>query len=283
MTTALRHPGPVAADRIVSVATRSREVDVELEPGARLLDAISDAASAAGVDSAQVELLSGTLDPVSYCLPAACPDGRTAATFSETHTARGPVSIVGGGVTFGRRDGAPFMHCHLAWLDATGALRGGHLWPETTVGPVPVRAVLHPLPGVQSLSAEDAETRLPVFTPVRAGNPPTAGRRVVFSRVRPGEDIQVAAHRICADHGFERGIVRGSVGSLVGPALHHGGRAPAPPCTEVAAILGEVGPRSPGAPLYVVAVDSAGEVFAGLLDAPNSPVAITVELLVLEA
>lgn len=281
--TTLRHPGPVAPHRIVSVATRSREVAVELEPGTRLLDAIGDAANAAGVDSAQVELLSGTLDPVSYCLPAVCPDGRRAAYFSETHTARGPVAVVGGGVTFGRRDGAPFMHCHLAWLDATGALRAGHLWPETTVGSIPVRAVLHPLPGVNSLSAEDPETRLPVFTPIRAGNPPSEGRRAVFSRVRPGENIHAAAHRICSDNGFDRGIVRASIGSLVGPALRHGGPAPAPPCTEVVTILGEVGPQSRDAPLFVIAVDSAGEVFAGLLDAPNSPVAITVELLVLEA
>jgi predicted DNA-binding protein with PD1-like motif len=144
-------------------------VIVELEPGRRLLDTIDTAAKTAGVNSAQAEVLADTLDSVPYCLPAVCSEGRTAATFSERHTARGPVSIVGGGVTFGRRDGAPFMHCHLAWLDAVGALRAGHLWPETTIGSVPVRAVLYPLPGLHSVNADDTETGLPVFAPVPAG------------------------------------------------------------------------------------------------------------------
>ncbi|MER7395263.1 DUF296 domain-containing protein [Streptomyces sp. NPDC000151] len=266
-----------------------------LPPRVRLIDALADAAHRLGVDSAQVELLSGTLGPVHYCIPAECPDGSKAVGFSATRTSSGPVSVLAASATLGRRDGAPFMHCHAAWLNADGVVRAGHLWPETTVGQVPPHAVIHPLPGVHNRNADDPETLLPVFTPHRGtAQTPTSGRRVAMSRLLPGEDVRAAADAICVEAGFRRAVIRASVGSLVGPTFRRSDRLyPAVgaepvtvvggPCTEVMALFGEAGPDvDSDAPLHAIAVDSDGAVHGGVVDTANSPVAVTVEVLVIE-
>ncbi|MBU2664096.1 DNA-binding protein [Actinoplanes bogorensis] len=280
----LVHPGPALPTRAVSVPTRSTPVTVLLTPGVSLVEAVSAAVARLGVESAQVELLGGTLGEVAYCIPAECVDGSTTAWYSETRHARGPVSVIGGSATVGQRDGAVFMHTHAAWMDAAGVLQAGHLWPETTVGPVPVHAVIHPLPGVRSVSATDSETHMPVFTPYATGSPPADGARVVFSRVLPGENLRVAADRICAEAGFARASIRASLGSLVGPVYAEAdGRGPAGPCAEVMSLYGAVGPDAdPSAPLHAMAVDRTGTLYGGVIDVAASPVAITVELLIIE-
>ncbi|MBM2614698.1 DUF296 domain-containing protein [Actinoplanes sp. LDG1-06] len=280
----LVHPGPALPTRSISVPTRSTPVTLLLTPGETLVSAVSAAAARLGVEAAQVELLGGTLGEVAYCVPAECPDGSTAAWYSATRHARGPVNVIGGSATLGQRDGAVFMHTHAAWMDAAGVLQAGHLWPETTVGPVPVHAVIHPLPGVRSISATDTETHMPVFTPYAMGFAPAEGTRVVFSRVLPGENLRVAADRICAEAGFARASVRASLGSLVGPVFAEaGGTVLAGPCAEVMSLYGEAGPAvDPEAPMHALAVDRTGRLHGGVIDPARSPVAITAELLIIE-
>lgn len=278
----LRHPGPAAAERIAAVPARTRAVAVDLPAGAGLAAALQDAVHRLGVTAAQVELVGGTLGEVSYCIPAYCTDGSRAAHYSATRTSAGPVAVVAGAAGTGTRDGAPFTHAHLAWIDRSGALLGGHLWPATTVGATGVQALVFPLAGVRNESAEDPETLLPVFTPRPAAG--TAdGARAVTARVRPGEDLLVAATRICADAGFRRALLRGTLGSLVGPVFPGAARVPAGPCTEVISVRGVVGPDAGAGELHALAVDSDGVVHGGVIDPAASPVAVTVELLLVEA
>ncbi|KQX72330.1 PCC domain-containing protein [Aeromicrobium sp. Root472D3] len=279
----LTHPGPAVAPRIASVETGVVVERVSLAPGRRLVDAIDDELVRLGLDSAQVDLVGGPLARVSYCFPAVSPDGSTAAWYSDTHEAATPAELVRGSATVGRRDGERFMHCHAAWFDRSGRLRGGHLWPDTAVGATPLEVVVHAFDAVDLTSGTDDETRMPVFTPRAAAvrPPAVARRRAVMSRVRPGIELHDAIHEVMAVAGFDRAGVRGSLGSLVGATLEgpDGVVVSDGPATEVA-LSGHV--SGGDAHLGAVVVDRHGEVAMGELTEVGNLVAITFELLVEE-
>jgi predicted DNA-binding protein with PD1-like motif len=283
----LVHPGPRAAHRRTSVPVRSRAVFLSLPPGRRLVDALDSALADLEVTSAQVELLDGTLSRLSYCYPAPPGDRPAAVWFSDTVEARAPARLLAGSMTVGTRDGERYFHCHAAWVDAAGELRGGHVWPETMVGPGPLHVLVHALDGVDSRSAVDPETTLPVFTPhARSLSAPAAGdvRRAVMSRLHPGVDVTAAVAEIAAEHGFTAGSVSGSVGSLVGVVLQgpDGPVVVEGPATEVS-FAGVVPAPGRGSPtVSVIAVDGRAQVHAGLLVPGENLVAVTVELLVEE-
>ncbi|WP_072805825.1 PCC domain-containing protein [Rhodococcoides yunnanense] len=282
----LVHPGPAADSRLESVSSATIVERLSLPPGSRLVDAIDDALSGLSLDSAQVELLGGPLARVSYCVPALCEDGSRAAWYSETLDAAVPATIVAGSATVGRRDGERFMHCHAAWYDGHGALRGGHLWPDTVVGATPVEAVLHAFDSVELRSGVDDETLMPVFTPSKSLGSAVGRGRAVMTRVRPGIEIHEAVRQVMVASGIQRASVRGSLGSLVGATLlRDGGTVVAPgPATEVA-MSGHVvrdGDSLSEAHLTVFAIDRHGEVHTGELAGRGNLVAVTFELLVEE-
>ncbi len=288
MTTSTRlaplvHPGPVASSRLGSVATGVVVERVSLAPGRRLIDAIDEELVRLGLDSAQVDLLGGPLGRVSYCFPALSPDGSTAAWYSETHEAVVPAELVGGSATVGRRDGERFVHCHAAWFDAFGQLRGGHLWPDTVVGATPVEIVLHAFDSVALTSGTDDETLMPVFTPRSAERRDAPGERcrAVMSRVRPGVEVHDAIRQVMDVAGFARASVRGSLGSLVGATLLRpdGTVTSDGPATEVA-LSGHA--SSEEAHLSAIVIDRHGAVSIGELAERGNLVAITFELLVEE-
>ena len=243
----LQHPGPRLLPRVQTVTTRSTAVHAELSPGVRLIDGLDEILASTDATCAQVEITGGIFDRISYCVPAECPDGSVVCTFSETREARTPAQLLVGSVTVGFRDGERFMHCHAVWLDAEGEIRGGHLWPETVVGGVPVYAVVHPLPGITTVNARDPETCMPVFTPHPAADrsvesQPVRGARVAMSRVRPGEDITTVVRQVCAEQGFRGAVVRAGVGSLVGACLRRdqGVFNVDGPATELATMVGRL-------------------------------------------
>lgn len=287
--TLLQHPGPRLMPRVQTVTTRSAALHVTLSPGVRLLDGLAQILEGTDATCAQVEITGGVFDRISYCVPAECPDGSVVCTFSETREARTPAQLLAGSVTVGFRDGERFMHCHAMWLDAEGQIRGGHLWPETVVGGVPVHAVVHPLPGVTTVNARDPETCMPVFTPHSDAqrsdeSGPARGSRVAMSRVRPGEDITAAVRRVCVEQGFGTAVVRAGVGSLVGACLRRGHDVVNVdgPATELATIAGRVHADIADFELSAIVVDRHGEVHAGVLVPGRNPVAITFELLIFE-
>jgi predicted DNA-binding protein with PD1-like motif len=278
----LVHPGPRAVERLESVSCSTAVEHVSLEPGRRLIDAIDDELRRLGADSAQVELLGGPLARVSYCIPDLCHDGSRAAWYSETYEAVTPATIIGGSATVGRRDGGRFMHCHAAWFDSHGQMRGGHLWPDTVVGATPVEIVLHVFDSVTLTSAEDAETLMPVFTPSASRSNSVAGsRRAVMTRVRPGVEIHDAVREVMVSADMQRASVRGSLGSLVGATLLRDGESLSieGPATEVA-IAGHM--KDTDAHLSVLVMDRHGGVHVGELAERGNLVAVTFELLVEE-
>ncbi|MFD7008458.1 PCC domain-containing protein [Rhodococcus jostii] len=290
-TRILRHPGPAHPNRRQSVATQSAAVHTTLRPGARLIDALTEAVDRYGSDCVQIELMGGTFDRISYCVPA-CGTGSMPVSYSETHEAPVPAQLLTASVTFGYRDGERFMHCHALWIDAHGNTRAGHLWPATVLGSVPVYAVLHTLPGVTLVSEDDRETLMPAFTPKIAhfGPPMTAvtgHRRANICRILPGEDIVEAAEEVCRTAGISHALIRASVGSLVGGCLHRGDDEihVDGPATEIISITGTVAPDREGiltGTLSGILVDRHGEVHAGPLVRGHNPVAVTFELLIIE-
>lgn len=285
----LHHPGPVAAERRTSVATSCLSRRVSLPAGARLVEAMAAELEQAGASSGQAELLDGTLSRISYCFPAICQDRSTAVTFSATHEAVTPARVITGSATVGLRHEQRFAHCHATWLDARGDVRGGHLWPDTVIGPGGLHAVIHALPEVDLVSDTDPETQLPVFTPYprrtdRAERPGAV--RALMSRLAPGVEIAGTIRDILRRHGFDRASIAGSLGSLVGAALQQGERrlSVEGPATEVT-LTGEfdlTDPDNAVASIRAMVIDRFGEVHAGELIDEQNIVAVTVELLLRE-
>lgn len=278
----VKHPGPRVEPRIVSVPTRSRAVWATLSEGQRLVDGLDDLLARSGARSAQVELLSGTLSDVTYCYPAIGASDDQPIHYSATQAAMGPVALVGGGATVGHREGERFMHCHAAWFDADGRLRGGHLLPETWIGATGLTVVVHTLDDGLQHSATDPESRLPVFTPARApGGLGLDGVTAVVSRICPNENLFGACAEVMHQYGLSDVRIVGSIGSLVGAAIQRpsGVMLIDGPATEVALTgrltLDDVGGVS--GQLSAVVIDRHGRVHLGDLTSDNI-VAVTVEL-----
>jgi predicted DNA-binding protein with PD1-like motif len=291
------HPGPPVTPRLISVPTRSRSLWAVLPAGRRLIDALEELLANAGVSSAQVELLSGNLAEVAYCYPAIGAAADQPIWYSSPQDAHGPVSLVGGGTTVGFRDGDRFIHAHAAWFDANGNLRGGHLLPETVIGANGVTVLAHTLHDATQYSADDPESRLPVFTPAQSqasnaavnsapdGAESSAGTAVI-ARVCPGENLLAACGELMRVHGLGSARVGGSIGSLVGAALQRpsGVLWIDGPATEVA-LTGHLHLDDEGqlhGQLSAIVIDRHGRVHMGDLLAENL-VAVTVELFLEEA
>jgi len=284
----LRHPGPPQQDRRQAVATVTTPVQIVLRPGIRLIDAVDEALDAHGIGCAQIEFTGGVFDRISHCIPACSADGSTAMSYSDRREAKVPAQLLTASATVGYRDGERFMHCHAAWLDADGEIRAGHLWPETTIGPVPMYAVMHTLPGVSLLSSHDPETKMPTFVPHGEGTGSLAEHgkglsRSGVCRILPNEDIVEAAEAVCESLGFEHAVVRASLGSFVGAHLQHGDDEDVlvdGPATEVVNVVGTV--NRDNTELSTILVDRHGAVHAGRLIRGRNLVAVTFELFIVE-
>jgi predicted DNA-binding protein with PD1-like motif len=282
------HPGPRVTPRLISVPTSTRAIWAVLPAGRRLIDALNELLEDAGVRCAQVEILSGNLSEVAYCYPAIGEAPDQPIWYSPEQAAEGPVSLVGGGATVGFRNGARFLHAHAAWFDANGHLRGGHLMPETRIGATGVTVVARTLDDAALTSADDPESRLPVFTPTARPAPVHEGStgRAVIGRVCPGENLLAACGQLMREHEMTSARVGGSIGSLVGAALQRpsGALWIDGPATEVA-LTGHLQLNGSGdviGQLSAIVIDRHGRVHIGDL-LPENIVAVTVELFLEEA
>jgi predicted DNA-binding protein with PD1-like motif len=291
----LTHPGPRTAPRLIACESRSSSAIVHLVPGLPLADQLFRALRSLGTESGIAELSSGSLSPISYCVPTEG-TGQKAVSFSETRTTPEGHLVVGT-ATLGVREGKPFMHSHCVWVALEGQLQGGHLWAETRVGKQPPVVVLHALHDVELVSADDPETLMPVFTPRPMGDltmppldsPSSPQHRSVVARICPNEDITTAVKTMCQSAGIQSAAIRGGIGSLIGATFTGppgGGSVTVEgPGTEVATLVGHLTTDSDGNANITITctlVDKFGQVHAGTLVPGENPVAITYELLIQE-
>jgi predicted DNA-binding protein with PD1-like motif len=161
------HPGPCGPVRIAHMhADRGRHFRLSLPPGATLYDSLVQALAAEDVASASMTLIDGELDRLSFCMALPDPSGRVLATYGAPEALRG-ARLIFGNATLGRSaGGSPVVHCHGAFREAAGRVRGGHLLTErTVVGRVPVTVVVTALDSFELRVSYDEETRMPLMRP----------------------------------------------------------------------------------------------------------------------
>ena len=128
----VRQPGPALEPRILAVPCRARAFELTLEPGLSLLEGVRRGFGAEGFSSGTLDVAGLALDPFAYVMPALSTDGANAAFYSDVFRPSGVSRIEAGAMSFGRRGGAPFFHCHALWQEADGRLTGGHILPDGT-------------------------------------------------------------------------------------------------------------------------------------------------------
>jgi predicted DNA-binding protein with PD1-like motif len=277
----LRHlvqPGPVHPERIESIEGYSRRLEFSLQPGLSLNEALTRPLVHAGMRSAALVFQGGALGPFSYVMPGPPTDDTHVAYFSAPRSPPKQTVVEIANATFGWRDGAPFVHCHGAWIEEGTHRRGGHMLPHETMVAAATTVHVWALPDVAIEADADAETNFTLFHPVAAG-PASGGDRSVVARVRPNEDISGAIEAVARRHHMSAAIVRGSLGSLIGSCFIDGSRVE-DHATEVLVRSGSV--HEGVAVLDMLVVDMTGRVHEGRLVRGDNPVCITFEL-VLEA
>jgi predicted DNA-binding protein with PD1-like motif len=274
----LAQPGPRLEPRVQALPARTRPLELVLEPGLSLLEAVARPLRAAGFASAALELQGGGFGPFAYVLPAHAPDATHAAWYSATHAPAGGARLERACITFGRRDGEPWLHCHAIWAENAGR-RAGHVLPEETVVAAPIAARAWGLAGAGFAVRPDAETNFAIFQPAPMPGP-AGGSRAVVLRVRPNEDLVAALETACREHGIARAVLRGGVGSLVAPRFAEGGGTE-DIATELLVTSGGVTPGLGGA-VAVALADMQGQVHVGSVLRGGNAVCITCELVLEE-
>ena len=89
----IEHPGPVHAERVQSIPTAVRQVEIELPRGESLLDSLSAAVAAHGATSAVFSLHGGSLAPMAFFMPAESKSPNHAVYFSDRFEATGAARL----------------------------------------------------------------------------------------------------------------------------------------------------------------------------------------------
>jgi predicted DNA-binding protein with PD1-like motif len=280
----MRHilqPGTPAPERIQWVEARGRAFRFTLAAGLPLLEAARRGFSAEGFAGGTLNIRDGALGPLAYVMPALSRTRDHAAFYSDTFRPAGVTRLTMAAMTLGRRDGAPFFHCHGRWCEADGRPGGGHLLPEETFVAEPFEAEAFGLDGALFVAAPDRETNFTLLGPLAGGSASLAATRRAFAlRLRPNQDVALALEAFCREQGVGKARLHGGVGSIIG-ARFTDGRAVEPFATEMAVRSGTVASRDDGAPeawLDVALVDHLGGLAEGRLARGDNPVLMTMEL-----
>jgi hypothetical protein len=271
----VRQPGPALEPRASVVPASGRLLSFVLEPGRSLLAGLDAALSAEGFSSAAVALEGGGFGPFDYVKPALSRDGANAAFYSEVFRPEGVTRIEQLRVTFGRRDGAAWLHGHGFWREASGIRSGGHVMPHETIVAAPIRARAWAFAGAEFVAEADAETNFSLFGPIMQAA--AAAPNCFAVRLRPNQDICGAIEDICARGGIAQARIEGGVASIIG-AQFEDGRVISNFATEMFVRSGVV--RAGVAALDVGFVDYTGLLSEGRLRRGANPVLMTAELVI---
>lgn len=277
----IRQPGPPPADRIAAVEGTGRALTLALEPGL-LVDAVHRAFAAAGFAGGALTVDGLVLAPFAYVMPALSRTPEHAAYYSDTFRPAGRTRLAQGAMTLGRRDGAPFFHCHALWTEADGRGGGGHILPEETWLAEPATVPAFGFAGGIFQADPDPETNFRLFGPVAADSAGRAGTSRAFAlRLRPNQDLCHALEGFCAARGIREARLHGGVGSTIG-ARFAGGPVVRNFATEAFLREGRIAPGADGAPeatLDAALVDFTGATASGRVLRGANPVLMTYEIL----
>ncbi len=274
----IRMPGPPAEARIAWVAGTGRAVTLELAAGLPLVEAVSRAFAAQGFPGGTVVMDGAALGPFGYVMPALSKDGAHAAYYSDIYRPRGVTRIDQGRMTVGRRDGAPFFHCHAIWTDQEGLTTGGHILPEETVLAEDATVPAFGFRGGVFQADPDPETNFKLFGPVGDGTGDGAAGEdapAFALRLRPNQDMAGALEGFCAARGIRAARLHGGVGSTIG-ARFADGQVVRNFATEAFVTRGEIADGI--ATIDAALVDYSGALAAGRMLRGQNPVLMTYEL-----
>src|SRR6266567_373269 len=162
----IKQPGAPVAERVQWVEARGRAFSFTLEAGLPLLEAACRGFAAEGFAGGTLNIRAGALGPFAYVMPALSKTGENAAFYSDTFRPAGITRLRMGAMTLGRRDGAPFFHCHGLWTEADGRAGGGHIVPEETVVAEPFEVDAFGLDGALFTAEPAPETNFKLFGPI---------------------------------------------------------------------------------------------------------------------
>ncbi len=281
-------PGKPAAVRIESVEGDAATLEFTLAAGVNLRDAIVLPLIQAGLSAATVRLEQLDVQSLHYVRPAAAADASHAAFYSEPHGIAGPMRIALACVTVGRRDDAPFVHCHAIWQTTDGAWQGGHVFADQVIVHAPARAQAWGVGNAVMQADFDEETNFTLFHPVwapmmqqgaAANSNSSPDAKCVVARIRPNQDLIVGIEAVCRKHGIRDARICGSVGSIIGARFKDGSRVDDRE-TEILVLNGTVHDdgSGPKAELAVALIDPRGDIHRGYLVRGENPVLICFEL-----
>ncbi len=278
-------PGPPASERVQWVKARGHAFSFTLQAGLRLLEAVRRGFAAEGFAGGTLNIKGGALGPLAYVMPALSKTGENAAFYSDTFRPAGVTRLKMGAMTLGKRDGAPFFHCHALWTEADGRAGGGHIMPEETVVAESFEVNAFGIDGAVFTAEPDPETKFKLFGPVpSAATGVKTTSRAYALRLRPNQDFAAALEAFCREQGIARAKLHGGVGSIIG-ARFADGRMVEPFATEMAVRSGVIVSGEDGAlqaTLDVALVDYLGGLAEGRLTRGDNPVLMTMELVLEE-
>ncbi|HEV7418154.1 MAG TPA: DUF296 domain-containing protein [Tianweitania sediminis] len=274
----ITHPGPPVAPRVLAEPCSARALRVTFQPGLPVLEAVAKALREHGIDGALIEIEGGSFNPLVYVMPAPSLDAEHAAWYSDMHRPEGVGLNERLVMSFGRRQGQPFIHCHGIWLHADGFRAAGHLIPHEAMFAEPVAATVYALSGAVLDQQQDAETNFPLLTPVPDGSARDGDNRAVLLRIKPNTEFSAGVEQAAQAHGITDATVHG-IGSLVGCDFVDG--------SHMASFASELfirdGRIADGrATLDIAIVDVDGTIFEGAITRGSNPVCVTCELLIIE-
>src|SRR6266851_187109 len=161
----IAQPGPPARERIQWVEARGRAFSFTCEAGLPLREAVRRGFAAAGFAGGTLNMRGARLGPFAYGMPALSSSSEHAAFYSDTFRPDGMTRLKMATMTLGRRDGAPFFHCHGLWTEADGRAGGGHILPGETVVAESFAVEAFGIDGATFTAEPDPETNFKLFGP----------------------------------------------------------------------------------------------------------------------
>jgi predicted DNA-binding protein with PD1-like motif len=255
-------------------AVQTKDLEIALDPGQQVENAICEAVAAAGCDGAWVDMTGLRAAPFAFVMPAPSPDGTRVAWYSETYTPTGVARVDMGGMSVGHHKGDAFTHCHGIWTSEEGRTLGHMLAPRCTVShPVILNAI--GFNGARFERQADDETCFELFRAVPASTPAQDADAVLLT-LSPNTDLCREIERASHEHGIKNASVHG-LGSVNGAQF-----IDAPPMhSAITEFIISAGTLSNGkARIALSAVDIEKDIYAGTVDAGGAPISITAEILI---
>lgn len=285
----IAHPGKPDIQRIIAVPACSRLLNEQLSVGKTLLHAVTEVMERNAAKSGAFALNGGKFASFSYVMPALSTSPDHAVYFSETFRVDGLVALETASVTYGLKDGQPWLHCHAVWIEPDGRRHGGHLLPDKVMVAEPIEFAGVTLDDAAFTVSSDPETNFSLFVPqahIPSGSEQKSrcpqAREVYALRLAPNIDICTALEDFCRDQGISRATVFGGVGSTVG-AVFQDERIVEPFVTELLIRSGRIYIEQAGqhhAEIDISIVDYKGGLAEGRLAKGSNPVLVTLELVI---